>query len=68
MTVYRADQPVDLEEPESWSLVSPPVRSDLVLDEVWVSMIGNVRQRLDEIRIGSTWASVTQSLTTDKIE
>ncbi len=61
-TVYRADEPIDREEPASWSLVSPPVHSDLVLDEVWISMIGNVRQRLDEIRIGSTWASVTLPL------
>lgn len=64
-TVYRTDEPIDSEEPASWSLVSPLVDSDLVLDEVWVDMFGNVRQRFDEIRIGSTWASVTQALPTN---
>ncbi len=64
-TVYQVEEPIESEEPPCWSLVSPPVRSDLVLDEIWVSMTGTVRQRLDEIRIGSTWASVTQPLSTD---
>jgi hypothetical protein len=63
-TVYRSDGPVDAEEPASWSMVSPPIRTDLVLNEVWVSLGGDVRQQIDEIRLGGTWASVTQPFRT----
>ena len=57
--VYGVEEAITGEEPETWSIVGPPVASDLTFD--WLEMDINSwrRQTLDEIRLGSTWASVT---------
>ena len=59
MRVYGPDEPIDRQEPGSWSVVGPPFRSDLVFDWLEVHINSRTRQALDEIRLGTTWSSVT---------
>jgi ferric-dicitrate binding protein FerR (iron transport regulator) len=58
MRVYGPDEPIDPQEPGSWSVVGPPFQSDLVFDWLEVHINSRTRQTLDEIRLGTTWASV----------
>jgi hypothetical protein len=57
--VYGPDEPVDREEPGSWSVVGRPFESDLVFDQLEVHINSKTRQMLDEVRLGATWWSVT---------
>lgn len=59
MRVYAPDEPIDREEAGNWSMVSPQFRSDLVLDEFEVHINSKTWQAIDEIRLGTSWASVT---------
>ncbi len=59
MRVYGPDEPIEPEEPGSWSVVGPPFHSDLVFDWLEVHINSKTRQTIDEIRLGGTWASVT---------
>jgi ferric-dicitrate binding protein FerR (iron transport regulator) len=58
MRVYGPDEPVEPEEPGSWSVVGPPFQSDLVFDWLEVHINSKTRQTLDELRLGTTWLSV----------
>jgi hypothetical protein len=57
-TVYRADEPIDREEPSSWTLVCPAVHTDLVFEDLGIHTVGESRHTFDKLRIGTTWASV----------
>jgi hypothetical protein len=59
LRVYGRDEPVERDEPGSWSVVGPPLHSDLVFDWLQVHVNSRRRQTLDELRLGTTWASVT---------
>ncbi len=59
MRVYGPAEPIEHEEPGSWTVSGPPFRSDLVFDWLQVHANSKTRQVLDEIRLGTTWASVT---------
>jgi ferric-dicitrate binding protein FerR (iron transport regulator) len=59
MRVYDADEPVEREESGSWTVVGPPFQSDLVFEWLEVHVNSMTRQMLDEIRLGTTWSSVT---------
>ncbi len=59
MRVYGPDEPIEREEPGSWSVVGPQVHSDLVFEWLEVHINSKTRQAIDEIRLGTTWASVT---------
>jgi hypothetical protein len=61
LRVYRPEQPVDRREPASWSVASRPVRSDVTLNVLTISVDSQSRQMIDEIRIGATWGSVTSA-------
>jgi len=56
--VYAPQEPVDREEPANWSAVGPPIHSDLVFDWLEIHINSHTRQTIDEIRLGTTWASV----------
>jgi hypothetical protein len=58
LRVYGPQEPVDHEEPGNWSAVGPPVQSDLVFDWLEIHINSHTRQTIDEIRLGTTWASV----------
>jgi hypothetical protein len=58
MRVYGADDPIDRNEPGSWTVIGPPFQSDLVFEWLEVHINSKTRQTLDEIRLGTTWASV----------
>jgi hypothetical protein len=59
MRVYGPDEPVEAQETGSWSVAGPPFQSDLVFDWLEVHINSKTRQTLDEIRLGTTWSSVT---------
>jgi hypothetical protein len=59
MRVYGPDEPVERQEPGSWSVVGPPFQSDLVFDWLELHVNSKTRQSLDEVRLGTTWSSVT---------
>lgn len=59
LRVYGPQEPVDRQEPATWSAVGVPVQSDLVFDWLEIHINSHTRQALDEIRIGTTWDSVT---------
>ena len=50
---------VEREEPSSWTVVGPSFESDLVFDWVEVHVNSQARQTLDELRLGTSWSSVT---------
>ncbi len=58
LRVYGPDEPVEREEPGSWSAVAAPFRSDLAFDWLQVHINSKARQTLDEVRLGTTWPSV----------
>jgi hypothetical protein len=57
--VYRPDELVESTEPTAWPLHSPPFRSDLVFDWLQLHVNSKTRHTIDEIRLGTTWSSVT---------
>lgn len=59
LRVYAPEEPVEAEEPGGWSVTGPPFQSDLVFDWLEVHVNSKTRQTMDEIRLGTTWASVT---------
>jgi ferric-dicitrate binding protein FerR (iron transport regulator) len=58
MRVYGPDEPIDRQEPGSWSVVGPAFESDLVFDWLEVHINSKTRQTIDEVRLGTTWSSV----------
>jgi hypothetical protein len=59
MRVYAPGEPIEQAEPGSWTVVGPPFRSDLVFDWLQLHINSKKRQTLDELRLGTTWSSVT---------
>jgi ferric-dicitrate binding protein FerR (iron transport regulator) len=59
MRVYGPTEPIEREEPGSWSVIGPPFQSDLVFDWLQLHINSKTRQMLDELRLGTTWSSVT---------
>jgi ferric-dicitrate binding protein FerR (iron transport regulator) len=59
LRVYRPGETVGMDETGSWTIVSPPFESHLVFDHLAIQVNGNLRQMIDEIRLGTTWSSVT---------
>jgi hypothetical protein len=58
LRVYGPDEPVEPDEPASWTAVSPELRSDLVFDWLQLHVNSTARQTIDEVRVGTTWSSV----------
>lgn len=59
MRIYSPDEHLELEETGSWTVTGPLFQSDLVFDWLQVHINSKRRQTIDEIRVGTTWASVT---------
>jgi ferric-dicitrate binding protein FerR (iron transport regulator) len=57
--VYGPDDVVEREETMLWIPTCQPVRSDLTLNWVEIHVNGRRKQQIDELRLGTTWASVT---------
>ena len=57
MRVYGPEEPIEREEPSSWSVVGPPLLSDLTFDWLEVHINSRTRQTFDELRLGKTWSS-----------
>jgi hypothetical protein len=59
MRVYSPEEPVEREESGGWTVTGPPFQSDLTFDWMEVHINSKTRQTIDEIRLGTTWSSVT---------
>jgi hypothetical protein len=59
LRLYGPGEPVGREEPGQWTVVGPQVQSDLVFDWLEVHINSKTRQVIDEVRVGTTWSSVT---------
>jgi ferric-dicitrate binding protein FerR (iron transport regulator) len=57
--VYGPREPLGEDEPCSWTLVGPPFESRIVFEWLGIHVKSMNRQMIDEIRLGTTWASVT---------
>jgi ferric-dicitrate binding protein FerR (iron transport regulator) len=58
LRVYGAQEAVERREPETWTVTGPPFQSDLVFEWLEVHINSLTRQTIDEVRLGTTWASV----------
>jgi anti-sigma factor RsiW len=58
LRVYAPLEPVEREEPGGWSVVGPTFRSDLTFEWLQLHVNSRRRQTIDEVRLGTTWASV----------
>jgi ferric-dicitrate binding protein FerR (iron transport regulator) len=59
MRVYGPSDTIERAETGSWTVVGPPFQSDLVFDWLQLHINSKTRQMIDEVRLGTTWASVT---------
>ena len=59
MRVYGPEEPIERDEPGSWSGVGPPLYSNLVFGWLELHINSKTRQTIDELRVGETWSSVT---------
>src|ERR1019366_10226101 len=59
LRVYGPNESIEPNETGSWSVQSAPFRSDAVFDWLEVRINSKTRQTIDEVRLGTTWASVT---------
>jgi hypothetical protein len=58
LRVYGPQEAVERQEPDAWTVIGPPFQSDLVFDWLEVHINSLTRQTIDEVRLGTTWASV----------
>jgi ferric-dicitrate binding protein FerR (iron transport regulator) len=58
LRVYGPREAVERQEPDAWTVVGPLFQSDLVFDWLEVHINSLTRQSIDEVRLGTTWASV----------
>jgi hypothetical protein len=58
LRVYGPDDVVDRDEPGSWTVAGPSFQTNLVFDWLEVHANSKTRQAIDEVRLGTTWASV----------
>ena len=59
LRVYGPRESIEREEPNSWTCVGPAFESNLVFDWLEVHINSRTRQTIDELRLGTTWPSVT---------
>jgi hypothetical protein len=59
--VYAPQETVEQVETSNWSILSPSFHSDQIFDWVQLHINSACQQSLDELRIGTTWASVTNA-------
>ena len=57
--VYSVEEPVEANETDYWMVQGEPAACSLTLDWLEIEVSSKRRQTLDELRIGSTWSSVT---------
>jgi hypothetical protein len=55
LRVYGQDEPIDRDEPGSWSVVGRPFKTDLVFDYLEVHINSKTRQMIDEVRLSTSW-------------
>lgn len=60
---YGPEEPVEKDEPSLWPVRCPPFSSHLVFDCLELHINSWKRQSLDEVRLGTTWHSVTEPWT-----
>lgn len=61
LRVFSPHERVDNSEPLSWNCVSRPHDNDTIYTNFFIYVGGDAAFQVDEVRIGSTWKSVTES-------
>jgi hypothetical protein len=59
LRIFQPQEPIGLGEPSIWTIVTPPIDSDDSFRLMSLQFNCEQEQRIDEIRMGSTWESVT---------
>lgn len=59
LRIYEPDETIHLLEPSLWAIAVEGVASDAKLDVLVVTANGGLPQWFDELRLGTTWESVT---------
>lgn len=59
LRIFQPEEPVSTHEPATWTVVTPTIDSDDSFRLMSLRFNCKQEQRIDEIRTGSTWASVT---------
>ncbi len=67
LRVFQPEEPISLQEPASWTVITPAVDSDDSFRIVSLRFNCEHEQRVDEIRIGDTWSSVTDAWASKKV-
>jgi hypothetical protein len=60
LKIFRADEALGSLEPPAWTEATGRFQPDARLDLVLITGTGQGHQRVDELRIGRTWESVTR--------
>jgi ferric-dicitrate binding protein FerR (iron transport regulator) len=60
LRIFQPGEPVSTHEPAIWSVVTPTIDSDDCFHMMSLEFNCEHEQRIDEIRIGNTWASITR--------
>lgn len=59
LRIYRTGETVDQQEPKAWTTVGPPTACEAALPRVRITVGASAVFEIDELRIGTTWHSVT---------
>jgi hypothetical protein len=59
LRIFQPQEPIGMGEPSVWTIVTPPIESDESFRLMSLEFNCEQEQRIDEIRMGSTWESVT---------
>lgn len=61
LRIYGAEESIESAETPNWTLTSTPFQSDLLFDWMQLHINSKTRQSIDEVRLGTTWSSVTSA-------
>jgi len=59
LRVYQAGESIDRHEPAAWTAVGQLGPSEFTLSRIWLATGDDARFDIDELKIGTTWRSVT---------
>jgi hypothetical protein len=66
LRVYRDGESIGPQEPTAWSAAGRPAQCEITVSRIRLAAGDNAAFDLDELRIGTTWRSVTSPATTTR--
>ncbi|MGE3779714.1 MAG: hypothetical protein AB7F89_21170, partial [Pirellulaceae bacterium] len=67
ISILSPSDPLHAQEPRFWMLTSPSIDTDVQFDTVVLQFKGSSVQRFDDLRIGTSWASVVAPWTHESV-